>query len=492
MNELIGISTATNISHIEIMEKAWNDVKQYRYAYNQQIMMNSGLLHKIQIGLSKSNKLEYKINRNYSILTHWALLRHKNKTNSVYKITNKQCIEEYINLKKQQRKFKIGKGGAYSTDCVFKQLDIISTNNIYPHQLKSIGEGIYNMIPKQLHTFLPPLMSGNTVRQYQTVQMMWYYDQINKVIFHNRKNPVVNAALDAATFKGHWGAKVIPMELTTYNKILKCGFRWTESHQPINPTKETGNDLCKKLKEFTEKFPAINELNAVANDDGPTSSTHIELQRKTNPLLIEILDTAHLFNTVVQVPIKEVWGQIKLEYNRKTVKKAYVPTAIKLTSKDVERHAGNLSFVVRHYHPNEFRRNKASSDTRFSGNIDASETLITKKLVKLYDSDDEIYDDDSDEDYDQTHSIESTDIDILKSTEPLQLVQLLPELSDNERNTLSLTKVKSKFRSPHKNRVNIDKKLYNKHQHLESFRKRNLTFDLKRFVLILETVVTNP
>eukprot|EP01084_Bolivina_argentea_P105534 188978_1 len=99
-----------------------------------------------------------------------------------------------------------------------------------------------------------------------------------------------------------------------------------------------------------------------------------------------------------------------------------------------------------------------------------------------YDDDNQIY----------IHSTESTAADVLKSTEPLQLTQLLPELSDNERNTLSLTKVKSKFRSPHKNRVNIDKKLYNKHQHLESFRKRNLTFDLKRFVLILETVVTNP
>eukprot|EP01084_Bolivina_argentea_P080882 146468_1 len=132
MNQLVGIHSEIGVAHTEIMQTAWNNIRQYRYEYNNHIMMNSGLLQHIQIGLSKSNKFDYKINNNYSILTYWALLRHKNQTNPVHKIHTKRCIEEYINLNKQQCKFKIGKGGAYSTDSVFQQLDIVSTTNIYP------------------------------------------------------------------------------------------------------------------------------------------------------------------------------------------------------------------------------------------------------------------------------------------------------------------------------------------------------------------------
>ena len=491
------------IEYSEIMETAWNDVKQYRFEYNQQIMTNSDLLNQIQIGLSKSNKMRYTINEKYSILTHWALLRHKNQANSIYKMKNKKSIDKYINLKKQQSKYKIGKGGAYSTDSVFKQLEIISTNNLCPDQLKPIGQGIYNMMPKPLKQFCPPLMCGNTVRQYQTVQMNWYYKQINAVMFKNRSNPVVNGAIDAATFKGNWASKVLPIELTAYDPRLKCGFTWTHIYQPINPTEETGYDLFSKLKQFTDKFPVINELNAIANDDGPTSRPHIALQRETNPLLIEILDTAHLFNTVIKIGITEVWGRIQIKTKNGTVTKALVPTNIKLTSKKIEKHKILLCGIVQYYSAGEFRKNEAGSDTRFSGNIGATDRLISKRLinVRLYaDYDDDYSETDEVEDINNQNqnipTIKCTDVDVLKSTEPIQLINLLPELSDNEKQTLSFQKVKSKFKSkfesPHKNRINIDKKLYNKHQHLESFTERNLTFDIKRFVLILEIVVTNP
>ena len=161
------IENFENVSNnINSHSNLWSQIDAYRVGYNKYINNNLKLIEIIQYGLPSAGKYNFLIDDYQSILTYWALIKHNNKQIiNTHKIN--ESLNKYSKLEKNTAKHKIGKGGRYTVQSVFNQLDLISKYKIFPNKFKSIGQGIYDMIPSEIRQFLPPLMCGNTIRMYQ-------------------------------------------------------------------------------------------------------------------------------------------------------------------------------------------------------------------------------------------------------------------------------------------------------------------------------------
>eukprot|EP01083_Nonionella_stella_P269465 911765_1 len=472
----------------------WTRVRLFRSQYNVTINNNNELLNNIQIGLHPVNRRNYRMDALNSILTYYAILRHNN-INRCKAFKNKDQTFKKI-IKQCMPSNRTGLGGSYTVSAIFKQISIVSRYQIFMDKFKSIGNEFYAMLPQCVRTVCGSLMCGATIRKYINVIQIWYTSMINTVILPSNTGlwPVVNASLDAATFKGNWALKVIPIELTTYYAKYKLGFRWCEIYQPVNPTKETGIDLQIKLNTFTDKYPAIRKLNAVAMDNGSTETKHIALQRETNKLLLCILDASHLYNTIIKTGIQETWGYTNVKTKVGTIRKATVPHYIKETSKTIQKTPIMQGQMVQYYKVNQYRTTKGSSETRFAGNIDASSSFITKKRVDTITN--------------ALNEPKETDESIAKQDDDLQeddsweysefndLIEALPEISDDSDYTASFEYIqkrcRSKFKSKHKNRDKVyDEPLYHQELHSKQYIQKNQEFDLKKIVLILQVLVSN-
>ena len=204
----------------------WNDIQQYRYKYNQYIKQQYCLLKHIQIGIPCIKRIHYTIPDTMSILTYYAKIYFMNRQSH---LTNFKLLDKLKPLQELQNnppEYRM-EYGSFNVSTIFKQLHIISKHQLLPNRVYNFMKDCTEIIPQCIHKFLPPIMSPNCIRKYLLMQQDWYYININKYILNDDLdfNPVVNGALDAAKFKGHWGNNDVPMELTMYVKNLHCGFR---------------------------------------------------------------------------------------------------------------------------------------------------------------------------------------------------------------------------------------------------------------------------
>ena len=178
----------------------WYQIREFREHWNE--FCESNAFSKLQqIGLSKNQQLIIsRFNKHHSILTHFGLLRQKNRQLVKDLRQNAKISDELQKLAANKFLFKQHAKGSYSTETIFKTIHDSSTLNIPAAKWKTVGETFYDFAPPEIIQMLPKLMSNSSISRYQRTVQNWYEHQITEFILAD-KNKVVNYALDAATLR---------------------------------------------------------------------------------------------------------------------------------------------------------------------------------------------------------------------------------------------------------------------------------------------------
>ena len=290
-----------------------------------------------------------------------------------------------------------------------------------------------------------------------------------------------------------------------------------EIHQPDTKHTEDAVQIAMKFNEFVSKFPKIQNINMIACDNESPELKHIMEQRKIYKLLLMFLDLAHCFNLSFKLGLDEVFGNVELKFSTMKIIKSYVPAMIKQTAKLVDKNPQILKTVLKYYKPGEYQMGHGASDTRFAGNIEAAEKLITVRIIKKQENLKEYDSTDSDEDLDSSenelkcHDQEEKDIELIDDNcnhnhsnnnnnsndnkenelehEDLSLLDALPYLTSTAENDTDpqgeMKKSQIQYLKP------IDNELYDSNIHLDKYKNKNLKFDLRRIYLMAEVMNLN-
>ena len=520
----------------------------YKSAYNKYLKAHQTFInHFVQFGMTENGRYSFfaQMDYNSSILMQFSNNKARNQlieklpcfgyesqdsdegdvelTTTNIESSPEQKDETY----EKTYKHKTGLGGMFARWSIMKQLYTVCKFGIAFDSWRKIGACLTTLVPPHAHKYFPPLMSGGTIRVYIQAIRRWFCDQINERVLTDRW-PVVNAAMDAGTFKGYNQQKVVPIQLSTFWEKYGITFRWMYITQPQNVTKERAEDLAYRLKQVATLHPALRSFNAVAVDNGSTEVRNIEILRSSWPLLLMIIDWSHLYHTILKVGIEETWGNMTTVWRSGSCTKSIISDMLKMTKKVFGCNANLIKGAIKHCNVGEFLLASAGSDCRFSGNIDASGAMLSRRLVQnpndddcaLYDDGEieeaaapismkqksaigslsDVFDDDGDNDieFDEEKSSEENDnsdafCSLHRFEQTINFIGLLPELSGDEDVGFDAEYKEQRKRSNFKSSrahpsLTIDAGIYDKVAHEKSWRDKKRKFDPSKITVVLREI----
>ena len=368
--------------------------------------------HWMQIGLSKTERSSFALDLETSILRQFAELKSKNNfvckhikvgyeseeesdetmiNDDAEEEKDDECDVDMIELENKY-KHKTGKGGMYAVWSIMSQLFMICKNGIPFDKWRNIGAGIISILPPWVHSFFPPFMSGPTIRTYIASLRLWFDDNLNEKVIVGRW-PLINAAIDAGSFRGYDQDKAIPVLMSTFYKKYGVAVRWMNITQTPNPTKERPADLFSILMRLTRRYERFKGFNAISCDNATSQVAHIELHRAVWPLTLMVVDWCHLLNKVTEHAINETWGLTKVSWrdgnSTLSASKSLVVQRLKETHKILGRNPAVKKYVQEHYSVGEHIGSRAGAESRFCGTFEATASYISKRDVGVHDLHDE-------------------------------------------------------------------------------------------------------